>query len=277
MNHTSSATRGSYLKFEWKHRPTINPYRHAARLVFDRLVWDLNWKSWVSRRRLSRLKDLNIGEKALVICNGPSLNKVDFSLLERAGIFTFGLNKINLLFDRTSFRPSCISAMDIHVLGQNLDFYNQTEIPLFLNSSFHRRIRLRKNATFLNFSYVGRKFARDCSISMNQGYTITFVALQLAFHMGFDKVGLIGCDHNFATKGPPTATTVAGETDPDHFHPDYFSKGVEWHLPDIHSMELHYELARDTYLRYGRKIYNCTEGGKLEVFERQDLSEFLES
>ncbi|MFC1583467.1 6-hydroxymethylpterin diphosphokinase MptE-like protein [Candidatus Neomarinimicrobiota bacterium] len=276
MNPESHTTQDINTHFEWEQRATINPYRHAVKLVFDRLMWDLNWKSWVSRRRLVHLKDQHNGAKAVIICNGPSLNKVDFSVLESANIFTFGLNKINLLFDRTSFRPSCICAMDRHPLDQNLVFYNQTLIPLFINSSHHRRIKFRKNVTFLNFSESQRKFARDCSVSMNQGYTITFAAMQLAFHMGFKMVGLIGCDHNFLTKGPPTSTIAAEETDPDHFHPDYFSNGVEWHLPDMHSMDVHYELARDTYLRYDRRIYNCTAGGKLEVFERRGLSEFLE-
>ncbi len=260
-----------------KARATINPYRHSAKLVFDRLMWDLNWKSWVSRKRLKRWKDIYLGQKAIIIGNGPSLNKVDFSLLEKARVFAFGLNKINLLFEKTSFRPDCIVSMNRYVLEQNRDFYSQTEIPLFLNATHHRKIRFRKNVIFLNFANEPRKFARDCSISMTQGHTVTYAALQLAFHMGFTKVGLIGCDHDFEAKGPPNATVISGKSDPDHFHPDYFAGGVKWQLPDYRSMEVHYELARDTYKRYGRKVFNCTEGGKLEVFERQTLPEFLES
>lgn len=255
----------------------INPYRHAVNLIVNRLLWDLRRKSWVSRIRMRKYKDRHAGQKAIIVCNGPSLNKVDFSLLEQAGVFTFGLNKINLLFERTSFRPSCIVSMNPYVLGQNTDFFNQTEIPLFLNSSAHQAVRFRKNVIFLHFANVSRRFARDCTLSLCQGHTVTYAALQLAFHMGFARVALIGADHNFAIKGIPNALTVAGDTDPDHFHPGYFPSGVTWQLPDVHGIELHYELAKNTYAQYGRAIHNCTEGGILEVFERQELSEFLAS
>ncbi|MFC1483885.1 6-hydroxymethylpterin diphosphokinase MptE-like protein [Candidatus Neomarinimicrobiota bacterium] len=277
MSESVKSDTNSLHGLDPEQRPTVNPYRFSANLILYRLRWDLNWKSWVCRQRLKRLRNIHQGQKAIIIGNGPSLNKVDFSILEKAGVFTFGLNKINLLFERTTFRPNCIVSMNRHVLEQNRAFYNQTEIPLFLNSSHRRQIRLRTNVTFLNFTNEPRKFARNCSISMTQGHTVTYAALQLAFHMGFQQVGLIGMDHDFAAKGPGNITVLAGKSDPDHFHPDYFAEGVKWQLPDYRSMEVHYELARDTYERYGRKVFNCTEGGKLEVFERRTLPHFLGS
>jgi len=258
-------------------RATINPYRHAIRLVVSRLIWDLNWRSWISRLRLKRLRDKHQGKKAIILCNGPSLNKVDFSLLEDSPVYTIGLNKINLLFETSSFRPDCIVSMNHLVLEQNSDFYNQTDMPLFLNSTHYKLIRLRSNIAYLYFSHQPRTFARNCNNSMCQGHTVTYAAMQLAYHMGFTKVGLVGCDHNFSAMGPPNATVVAGASDPDHFHPDYFAKGVQWQLPDYRSMEVHYELAREIYRQFGREIFNCTEGGNLEVFERSSLADFIES
>ncbi|MFC1619432.1 6-hydroxymethylpterin diphosphokinase MptE-like protein [Candidatus Neomarinimicrobiota bacterium] len=260
---------------ELQRRPTVNPYRYATHLILGRLLWDLNWKSWISRKRIRNWSDRYCGQKAIILCNGPSLNKVDFTILETADIFTFGLNKINLLFDRTTFRPSCIVSINPHVLIQNRDYFNETDIPLFLNSFAHRYVDFRKNAILLHFANVSRRFARDCSFSMCQGHTVTYAALQLAFHMGFKQVALIGADHTFASKGIPNVDVIAGETDLDHFHPDYFAGGVTWQYPDLLGNELHYELARDTYSRYKREIYNCTEGGRLEIFERLSLQDFL--
>ncbi|MFC1583468.1 6-hydroxymethylpterin diphosphokinase MptE-like protein [Candidatus Neomarinimicrobiota bacterium] len=256
-------------------RATVNPYHYAANVIASRLFWDLHWKAWISRARLRKYKNRYLGQKAIILCNGPSLNKVDFSLLEHAGIFTFGLNKINLLFEETSFRPDCIVSMNPQVLDQNRAFLEQTRIPLFLNSSARRLVRFRKNVILLHFANVPRRFARDCTLSMTQGHTVTYAALQLAFHMGFAQVALTGADHSFAAKGVPNAFAIAGETDLDHFHPDYFPAGVTWQLPDMRGIEAYYELARDTYTRYSRQVYNCTEGGKLEIFERKLLKDYL--
>jgi hypothetical protein len=256
----------------------INPYRMAAGFIVDRLKWDLHPYSWSSRRKIRRWKNLHQGEKAVIFCNGPSLNKVDFKLFEHANVFTFGLNKINLLFDNNTFRPSVIVAVNPFVIKQNAKFYNATDIPLFLNSPGTKWVKLNNNVTFLH-SALGkeRQFARDCALSIYQGYTVTYVAMQLAFHMGFQQVALVGCDHSFTSKGPGGKTVKGGASDPNHFHPKYFADGVEWQLPDLAGSEIHYEIAKEIYEQFNREIFNCTDGGKLEVFPRKSLKDFLQS
>jgi hypothetical protein len=253
-------------------RPTINPYRYAAFEIWNRLKWDLNSESWRSRQKLKVCKDKYAGEKAVIVCNGPSLLKSDLSLLN--GVFTFGLNKINLLFDKSSFRPSCIVAVNPFVIEQNAEFYNQTDIPLFLSSWSKKLIKNRYNITFLHRS-TQFKFAQDCSVSISYGHTVTFVAMQLAFHMGFTNVALIGCDHKFATKGEANKTVISGQKDDNHFDPNYFAGGVKWQLPDLFQSEINYLLARDIYKATGRSIVNATEGGNLEIFNICNLKDFL--
>lgn len=46
-------------------------------------------------------------------------------------------------------------------------------------------------------------------------------------------------------------------------------------LPDMPASTFHYDVAKEVFENHGREIVNCTEGGKLEVFSRQSLSEFL--
>jgi hypothetical protein len=263
-------------------RPTLSPYRHLLGAMFgawpdakDRLKWDLNALARPSRQKLLAWRDrFGPTERAVVLCNGPSLNLVDFERLAASGVFTFGLNKINLLFARSSFRPSCVVAINGHVLEQNAAFYDETAIPLFLDSAAHRLVRHRENVHFLHTSHQP-KFARDCSISVSQGATVTFVALQLAFHMGFRRVALVGCDHSFASKGPANTTVTAGAVDHSHFDPNYFAGGVKWQLPDLLTSEVSYTLADETFRRHGGEIVNATEGGRLEIYRRQSLAEFL--
>lgn len=253
-------------------RPTINPYLTAGGIVLGRLLWDLRVEAWRSRARLRALRNRHAGRKAVVLCNGPSLLKVDLDRLN--GVYTFGLNKINLMFDRSSFRPSCIVAVNRHVIDQNADFYRGTDIPLFLDTYAHRSIPGSSERCFLHAASIPH-FARDVSVSINQGYTVTFVALQLAFHMGFSDVAVVGCDHSFAAKGPANSVVTAGKTDPDHFDPNYFAGGVKWELPDLVESEHSYWLARRNYEALDRRLVNATVGGKLEVFERMELDDFL--
>ena len=255
-------------------RPALNPYRLAANFVLRRLAWDLNPQSWRSRAVLQRWRDRHAGGRAVVLCNGPSLLKVDFEALQRSGVFCFGLNKINLLFSKTSFRPHCVVSVNALVLQQNADFYNQTDLPLFLDSQAAGLVRGRPNVAFLH-SNPFPMFARDCSFSLFQGYTVTYVALQLAFHMGFRQVALVGADHSFATKGPANQTVVSGARDESHFDPNYFAGGVQWQLPDLFQSEVAYTMARDMYAAHGGEVANATEGGLLEVFRRRSLSDFL--
>lgn len=254
---------------EW---PTLNPYASGASLILKRLNWDRKLESWRSRKKIRTWQDKYGGDKAVILCNGPSLLDVDLGLLE--GTFTFGLNKINLLFDKSSFRPSCIVAVNSFVIEQNADFYNATEIPLFLDSKGLGLVSARPTVCFLH-STNKPGFARDCSWSICQGHTVTYVAMQLAFHMGFKEVALVGCDHNFAAKGPANQVAIAEDVDKSHFDPNYFAGGVKWHLPDLFESEVAYTRAMNMYHAFGRRIVNSTEGGKLEIFKRQGLAEFL--
>jgi hypothetical protein len=256
-----------------KSRATLNPYLFAGGLIWSRLRWDLDFRAWVSRTRLRRLRNAYPGEKAVVLCNGPSLLKTDWSLLD--GVYTFGLNKVNLLFDELPFRPSCVVAVNALVLEQNAAFYNGTELPLFLDScALQQGIRFRDNVVMLHSTSLN-KFARDCSISVYQGGTVTFVAMQLAFHMGFTDVALIGCDHSFIAQGPANAVVRRHGPDLNHFHPDYFPEGSSWHLPDIDRSESAYRLAHGIFTAFGGRIVNATDGGKLEIFPRMTLDAFL--
>ncbi len=251
---------------------TINPYRVSKNILLRRLRWDLKPEAWRSRQKLGGWKNKCADQKAVILCNGPSLLDANFDLL--GGVFTFGLNKINLLFEKSSFRPSCIVAVNPFVIEQNASFYNMTDIPVFIDSAGMRWVRPRSNISFMH-STDDAGFARDCSMSIYQGHTVTYVAMQLAYHMGFTEVALVGCDHNFAVEGPANATVVAGEKDASHFDPNYFAGGVKWQLPDLFESEVAYARAKKIYEAHGRTLINATEGGKLDVLDRRSLAEFI--
>ena len=255
----------------------LSIYRFALGFLKDRIKWDLQKCARESKAAFKKNKNRYLGKKAVILCNGPSLNKVDFDYLKDSGVFTIGLNKINLLFENTDYRPNLILAVNKLVISQNQAFYNSTDIDLVLDSSSSKFIHKRKNVNFIHSLPFQLKFAGDISGSVCQGYTVTYVALQLAFHLGFEEVALVGCDHYFETQGSPNMTVISGEMDPNHFSSNYFKHGENWQLPDLLGSEIHYRMAKEYYEANNRVIWNCTEGGHLEIFNRKTIESFLEN
>jgi len=258
----------------------MNPYPKLIKSLIQKLAWDLRPEAFRSRSILQALKGSQKGRKAVILCNGPSLLETDFAGLASSGAYVIGLNKINLLFDKTELRPDAIVAVNAHVIEQNEDFYNTTDLPLFLSHQNHgkgKRVRPRKNVTHVCVNDLGNGPQSDITWAIHEGSTVTTPAMQLAIHLGCTTIALIGCDHNFSTKGEANRAVKAGETDPNHFDPKYFSGGVTWQLPDLLASEISYLRVRLMAERMGVEVKNCTEGGKLEVFDRQSLEVFLEA
>ncbi len=251
----------------------FNPYRIGLHLLLDRLRWDCSPRSWIHRKKVAALRNVHAGEKAIILCNGPSLRDVDFSTIR--GVFTFGLNKINLLFKQTDFRPSAIVSVNPFVIEQNANFFSSTDILLFLDRvAINHGISSTEHIYFLHscgFPY----FARDCSVSVFQGFTVTYVALQIAYHMGFSNVALVGCDHDYKMTGNPNVIGYNESRDPAHFCEDYFSPNQPWQFPDLKASEYYYDLARRCYEDDGRVIVNASMKTQLSVFPLMRLEDFI--
>lgn len=224
-----------------------------------------------SIRRLAALKDKYKGRRAFIIGNGPSLKQTDLTKLKNE--FTFGLNRIYLLFPELGFPTTFLVSVNDLVIEQCAREMTVLEIPKFIAWRSHRhfaQLPLTNDQlpTFLYTTYTGPKFAKDVRGRVWEGATVTNVALQLAFHMGFQQVILIGVDHNFASKGEANKTVVSEGDDPNHFSPNYFGKGFRWQLPDLETSEMAYRMARQAYESAGREALDATVGGKLTVFKK---------
>ncbi len=224
--------------------------------------------------RLGEWKDRCRGQRAFIIGNGPSLNQTDLSKLR--GEFTFGLNRIFLMFPTLGFQTSCLVSVNDLVIEQSLSDITALSIPTFLSWRSHRFFpqssAARVSPMFLYTTYESPIFQRDARRRMWEGATVTYVALQLAYFMGFQQVILIGVDHNFTSKGEANKTVVSQGDDPNHFSPAYFGKGFRWQLPDLDTSEIGYCMARKAYERDGRTVLDATIGGKLTVFPKAEYS-----
>lgn len=221
-----------------------------------------------SNRRLAGLKDVHAGERCFIIGNGPSLKQTDLGRLR--GEVTFGLNRIYLAFPQMGFTPTYYLCVNDLVIEQCRDEIQALPMPKFVSWRARKWIRPAQSLYYLHTTYSGPKFATDARQRVWEGGTVTYTALQLAYHMGFKTVILIGVDHSYATQGKPNATVVSQGDDPNHFHAGYFGKGFRWQLPDLESWEESYRLARRTFEASGRQVIDATVGGKLAVFPKVD-------
>jgi hypothetical protein len=242
-----------------------------AREIPHSLIWKYSSLSSRNRVKIEKYKGLHNGEQCYIVANGPSLQKTNLDILKDD--ITFGLNRIYLSFENTSFRPTYYIAMNELILDQFSGEIEDLDMPKFLNWN-HRRSFNQEDpmVTFLKSKLVLQDtFQRDITKPMVVGGTVTFVALQIAYYMGFRKVILIGLDHYYADKGIPNRTeTREFDIDKSHFHTQYFPKGLKWQLPDLLRSELDYRIAREAYERDGREIIDATIGGKCQVFKKAD-------
>jgi len=223
-----------------------------------------------SIRRLTALKDIHKGKRAFIIGNGPSLRQTDLSRLRNE--FTFGMNRIYLLFPELGFQTTYFVSINDLVIEQFADEILALSMPKFLawrsRRHFPAHLPITQLPTFLYTSYTSPGFSADVRGRVWEGATVTNVALQLAFHMGFEQVILIGVDHNFASRGEANKTVISQGDDPNHFAPNYFGKGAKWQLPDLDTSEVGYSLAREAYRKAGHEVLDATVGGKLTIFPK---------
>ena len=220
-----------------------------------------------SQRELGAYDRRHIGERCFILGNGPSLQKVDLSLLRDE--VTFGTNRIYLLFDEIGFATTYYAAVNTLVIEQCAQEILQLAMPKFVTWRARRWIPDRPGVILVDTDYTGPEtFSTDFSGRVFEGGTVTYVALELAYHMGFSEVILVGVDHSYATQGPPNQMVVSAGKDPNHFRPDYFGEGFRWQLPDLEASERAYRLARTAFESDGRRILDATLGGRLEVFPK---------
>ncbi|MCP4219026.1 MAG: hypothetical protein GY765_30610, partial [bacterium] len=116
-----------------------------------------------------------------------------------------------LKFDDMGFTPTYYIVEDNLVAEDRKDDINRIKGPIRLFASRLAYCLQRDNNTiFLNHSPDGNpwreehsrlgmdmKFSEDASIATYGGDTVTFTALQIAYHLGLREVYLIGCDHDY--------------------------------------------------------------------------------
>jgi hypothetical protein len=215
------------------------------------------------------------GKPLLMVGNGPSLNETPLEKFRE--INSIGMNKINILFDRTTWRPDVIVCTNNLVARQNKSFYLSSKIPILLSWKCRWFINSKINDNIKYFlSLPVRKFSKNLVHGVGSSGTVTYSALQLAYYLGCNPVIIVGVDHSFAVTGPSNEIATMKVKDTSHFDPNYFQKGQKWGLPNLEASEDGYRQAMVAFNDDDRQIYDATINGKLQIFPKITITRALE-
>lgn len=230
-------------------------------------------------RQLLKYKNIHQGESCFIIGNGPSLRAEDLQKLHENGIVSFGTNRINNVFAQTEWRPTYYASEDItilHDIQQTVEKIPAKAKFIPINLKWYEDINI-DSATYFYMDYVGA-YSDTFGISLNVPHgircrgTVTMTCIQLAIHMGFSEIYLLGVDHNYSRYTDENGNIVVDPTVKDYFCDNYDTDFKAQISRDLGSTTKAYLSAECLSAEVGSfKIFNATRGGKLEVFQRVDF------
>ena len=237
---------------------------YYPRKFLDFLLYYLYFKN---KNDWSILKPFS-NKPVLIVGNGPSLNKTPLDKVNNSFV-SIGMNKINLIYDKSSWRPDIITCVNGFVINQNREYFNKTNRTLILPvRAFYLGVRPRKNVLFVNLKDQN-KIEKNIEKVLSTGCTVTFTALQIAAYLNPKSVNIVGVDHSFVVEKGPLVQKFKG-ADMNHFSKDYF-KNQYWGLPDLEGSEELYKISKDYFNSIEVPITDYTIKGKLRIFNKGEV------
>jgi hypothetical protein len=252
---------------------------------------------------LTEYIDKHYNKRAFIVGNGPSLSKIDMTLLKDE--ITFGSNRCYLGFEKWGFSfnywavvdrlqiEGHISEWEDKIPKETIKFFPFEYLPLF---------NFKESYVPINFLYKYKDHVRSPRFDKDPhntylGYTTTHTLLQLAVVMGCNPIYLVGVDHDYNSVDKSQFTlkinsfisrvlskilkgnshqfwTSSDSKSQTHFDPRYNDpeQGRKFILPNPHNAEKAFEGANNWMKSNGVEIYNATPNSKLNAFKKIDFS-----
>lgn len=241
------------------------------------------------RAQLRKFYNRYKGKRCFVIGNGPSLQKMDMTLLKNE--ITIGANGIYKMFPKWGFSTNFIIFEDVQQTELRRHDIPKIQGPIKLAALYNAyAFKACKDTLFMNvkgadsiyWNEEAPVFSKDFAHIVYLGSTITYIALQLAYFLGTDPVYLIGVDHDYGELPklfPPGKIKITEDNihmvQGLHFEKNYYKVGDQIGVPHVKYQEDAYAKAREEFEKSGRKILNAGKDSKLEIFEKCSFSDIL--
>ena len=197
--------------------------------------------------KIGDFKNIHEGKNVFILASGPSLAQAN--LIPLGLCIVIGLNRSSLIFPDTRY----------HCTMDERLFHEYEEV---LKKS--RYMFTLENRPFgIPMKLLGSEgFSRDLTQGLYSGYTVSYLALQLAVYMGFVNIFYVGLD----LKHQPGQTHFFGKDSVSENHENTeFPKMIR--MLSRASSEL-----TESKIR----VYNCSPDSNLYCFERVSLEGVIE-
>jgi hypothetical protein len=263
-------------KYYLKNLALTRGYGRPSGLFLDR----------TTRARWEELHAQITGHNAwLVVGNGPSLRLDDLEAFDSLGVPSIASNKINMVFDRTTWRPRLFTIAD-PLLLHKLPAQHYENIELVLLP--HTQVLMAKTPRKLPWRQLSDAVGQEKYLTQHEeldplngfllGGTITVPNLQLAIWAGAKTIYVIGCDHFYANETSKTHSKKATHHgSSNHFDPNYRQPGEIVNEAAIGLMNRGYETMRKIADQRGVRIVNITRTSALDAYERGTVDDALAS
>jgi len=216
------------------------------------------------KNKIKEMKDIEEGKRVFIIGTGPSIDKTNLDLLKNE--IKIGVNTAHKI---KNFSFDYFVLYDGNAMIHNQKYILDLPIPIFLAGDAGRKYlseyqRENIKAKILPLKDRSEEKQKTMSKNLVDGIgvhsSVVHSAIQVAYYLGFYEVFLLGCDCNYD-----------GES--------YFRGGeINKHSTTpqrIKNWFTDYEICKRAFEADGRKIYNATIGGRLEIFERKRLEDII--
>lgn len=199
---------------------------------------------------------------AIVIGNGPSLSSVPIGFLHAYD--TFGTNKIFCPINGNRFTPTYYVAVNDDLIPFVPEI-NQMDCVKYISSRYARFV---PGSIHLTKVLNGKRFFTkpEPGNLIWEGFSVTYICLQIAYWLGYDTALLVGVDHRYSNQ----------QQIGNHYC-DAYEDGIPIVKHVMEMTEPAYELARDAYRKAGRRIINLTPNSALSIFEKGNLEAWIPS
>lgn len=238
-------------------------------LKFRLMYYKRNYSLKFNFKGLRSYKNIHKGNRCFIVATAPSLNLSDLDLIKNE--YSFGVNSIVNIFDKTSWRPTYYGIQDSGVEKVKDKFLqHRSEIKeFFVGISPYKKLvphfecpQVNYLLNILDHDKPGIKHilrtTKDADKFLYDGFSITFSMIELAMYMGFSEIVLLGVDCDYS-----------GEK--AHFD-DYTTAKVP--NASINMYQAFCQM-REYAEENNVKIINASRGFKLKAFDCIDLETVL--
>lgn len=243
-------------------------------------------KSGYLLQKNAQYKDIHAGERVFILCCGPSISKLDLTLLKNEK--TIAVNSFYLHKDCRLISPTyyCEPAFEEYSSFDTVAHHLREMRQAAPNAHYFFGINERKtveqleefrnaHVNYMSFSNNADKSDIDLTSSVIGVQSVSIMALEIAIYMGFKEIYLLGTEHDALVSGKYM-----------HFYNYYDSVSARENknLDDQGNMEESFDAILSSYYvlweqykilkkiahKKFLRIYNATPGGVLDLFERKE-------